>query len=160
MRSKSRIQSGIVTLSSLLYLFPVYKYYAIQELLWNYIGAHLFILITLFSVISDGSLLEFMYQEKVNQYLLNKLILLDKLFACTGFFYTLFPLLLINKNLPILLLNILCVLFPLYIARSNIGNDTNNWVLFQTVWHINSSVFVGMFGPLKAPIHLGFIELY
>jgi hypothetical protein len=147
------IHSAIMTV----YLFPVYKYCVIQELLWNYIGARLFILITFFSIISNGSILEYMYQGKVNQRLLNILLLTDKCFACTGFFYTLFPILLITNNL---LLNILCVFIPLYIVRSNIGKDTNHWMLFQTLWHINFAVFAGMFGPLKAPIHLGFIELY
>jgi len=90
-------------------------------------------------------------------YLLNKLILLDKLFACTGLFYTVFPLFIITNKI---LLNIIFVLLLLYISRSDICNNKNYWVLFQTLWHINSAMFVGIFGPIKSPIHQGFIELY
>ena len=130
-RVKTTEQKIVVSISSLCYLIPAYSYSYRGDTL----GALLFVVVTLFSGLADGSWFEEMPLLK----------LIDKWTATSGGMYAIIP-----KIWPFALLKItiqliimsLCSVTWLVLARRTGKSATWEWVLWQSVWHFMSACAV------------------
>ena len=150
-RPKTPLQKLIVALSSLLYLIPAYFFWVTPGI-FNELGALVFVLVSFFSALADGSLLEepffapgimAPYAEPI-----------DRWTATLGGAYAV--LMWLTRPMPAPYISALEVLLgitatlPLHFARTTPfkGQDvTWRWVILQSIWHMYSAFVVSVISP-------------
>lgn len=135
-------------LSSLFYLFPAYHFFITPGYL-NEVGALLYILVSIFSALADGSLLEepFFAPGVIAPYA----GLIDRWMATLGWMYAFFMWLRQPFPSPMqFLIETLLVLgsvLPLHFARVTPFDQPWRWAVLQIFWHLTSALLVVHLAP-------------
>ena len=150
-RYKTPMQKIVVALSSLFYLIPAYVFWATPGI-FNELGALIFVLVSFFSALADGSLLEepFFAPGAMAPYAEP----IDRWVATTGgAFGVIMWLTRPCPELHILAMEILLSLtstLPLHFARTTPfkgKNATWRWVALQSIWHLYSAFTISVISP-------------
>ena len=147
-RYKTPMQKIVVALSSLFYLIPAYVFWATPGI-FNELGALIFVLVSFFSALADGSLLEepFFAPGVMAPYA----GMVDRWIATLGGGFGFYMWL--RQPVPSLPRFLLQAVFavgsvlPLQLARKTPFNQPWRWALLQIVWHLSSALIVTRLAP-------------
>jgi len=152
MRKKTRMQSLVVGLSSLLYFLPVRT--SLRSDAWwiHTVGSILYSIIALASTLADGGFADPPWTTGSHHYavLSGRLQILDRWTATAGLVYiismSVWPLVSIQETFVHGVITF-AVLFFLHRARHTHVDDTWQWVFWQSLWHLASSVAIASLLP-------------
>ncbi len=128
-RHKSTLQKAVVSASSLCYLIPCVAYLQRDDS----VGASLFLLVTIFSALADGSWFE---DVPILQ-------LIDKWTATAGGLYAVLPKLWPWATASVMLQFLVATFFSVvWLVLARRATETWNWVALQSLWHLFSACAV------------------